>query len=433
MTADDLPAQAAGRVEFSEFEATEAGLSVLARKLRAEMALALLESFVRGERSGRSMLAEFEHIQEQFRAGLSDDDGGSSAPAGSDHGPQAPEWERLRLQAGDRGSPIALWEVFHGLDQLAQRNREGALQNVSVDDVERAMDLSGSMGETWSLHDEVKAAKTKLGEQHAPADAGTLAGMLQRVDAARTLLKQGHFEVGIRPMPQTHAPTQVMSEAMMRRMEAQIDPVTTRQMTKQAALGLVQRGAHTPELRTDVSRAMRAGESRALAERAQNAAHAARTRATELRSGRLSARSTLIWAATADSGVAITGASLAGQTSLALQTTIGLSLTALGATANLMKDWRTNRETLWAPYKAFGAEKFANMATRLADRDRHDLDQNTPLNVLRRARDVSRSAQLGFARRAVKRLDRAPDASSTSGTSNGASREQSDRGQGQSM
>ncbi|MBN9739469.1 MULTISPECIES: hypothetical protein [unclassified Pseudonocardia] len=428
---------ARSRVDALQYEATEAGLSLLARKLRAELTLALFESFVNGERTGRSMLAEFERIQEHFRAELPVVKAASTAQSGPDGGGSdvaPPEWDRLRLQARARENPIALWEMFHGLDQLTQQQRDGAQppgDDITVVDVERAMDLHDSVGESWSLHDELKTARAKLGEHYVPAEPSMLAGMLQRVDAARTLIKEGQYQVGIRPTPHAEAEAQTMSEPMMRRMEAQIEPAMIAELTERAALGLVERGARTSQQRTDVFRAMQAGESRALAARAQESARTARAHATELRSERMSARSTLIWAATAGGGVALTGASLAGQTSLALQTTIGLSLTALGATANLIKDWRVNSETLWAPYKAFGAEKFANLATRLAEKDRHDLDHGTPVNVLRRARNASRSAQLGLVRRAVDPLDRAPGASSTSDTSRGAARDQP--GQGQSM
>jgi hypothetical protein len=41
-------------------------LSVLARKLRGELMLGLLEDFAAGRRSGRSMLAEFQHTEATF-------------------------------------------------------------------------------------------------------------------------------------------------------------------------------------------------------------------------------------------------------------------------------------------------------------------------------------------------------------------------------
>lgn len=408
---------------------TETAMSVLARKLRAELTVALMEDFVAGQRTGRSMLAEFDRVETQFRAGLPPEEIEEASPPspdsqqpqvveprtftvnGAGEASEAPEWERLRQQARDRGRPIALWELFHGLDTLARRQREGSLptdRDISIYDVEQAMDLRDGVGESWSLHQEVATARAKLGADLAPAAPGEVAGMLLRVDAARTLIKPGRFEFGIRPHDKSDSAAHSMSESMMQRMEAQVQPRTIREMTRQAAVGLVGRGARTSQQRTDMARAMQAGDSGALARRAEVVAQAARERATELRSQRFGAQSSLLYAATAAAGIGVTAASLAGQTSLALQTTIGLTLTTLGASANFIKDWAPNSHVLAAPYKAFVAEKLSHVAGRLAARDLAELDQGSPVSAFRTAQAAMRSVKGKAVGGLVDRLERPP-------------------------
>jgi hypothetical protein len=52
--------------EAEDLDVVEVALSVLARKLRGELMLGLLEDFAAGRRSGRSMLAEFQRAEAAF-------------------------------------------------------------------------------------------------------------------------------------------------------------------------------------------------------------------------------------------------------------------------------------------------------------------------------------------------------------------------------
>lgn len=61
MTAAPQPAP-----EAEDLDVVEVALSVLARKLRGELMLGLLEDFAAGRRSGRSMLAEFQRAEAAF-------------------------------------------------------------------------------------------------------------------------------------------------------------------------------------------------------------------------------------------------------------------------------------------------------------------------------------------------------------------------------
>lgn len=420
----------AARAESPDYEVMEAAMSVLARKLRAELTVGLLEDYVQGRRTGRSMLAEFDRAQGPFRSehdfsplaedltALRDpqnvvdaeparprtwaiDAMGQIAPANPE-----PEWERLRQQARDRDRPIALWEVFKGLDELADRVRQGRQtgdRDVAVIDIENAMDLQTGVGAEWSLHREVAQARAKLGDGVVPGDPRVLAAMLLRVDAARSLIKPGGFEIGIRPGPQ--GPARSINETTMQRLEAAVRPESVRHMTAQAAFGLIRTHADSA-LQRDVDRAVTAGDAAVLARRAHAAAESARERAAEVRGQRFGARSSLLYGATAAAGAGITAASLAGQTSLSVQVTIGLALTTLGAAGNLIKDWRPHSEALWAPYRAAMAEKVAQLADRLESRTQDELNHGGTARAWTRAGALFRAAETTGLRRAVSRLER---------------------------
>lgn len=355
-------------------ETVEVALDVLARKLRAELMIGLLEPLVAGERTGRSTLAEF-RLVEQAITGERPDVSTAADPA-RPVGP--PEWERLRQVGRESGQPVPEWEIFRGLHKLAQaqtsRGRHSAEQpdRVDVEAVEAAMELRGGLGEQWSLHAYLAEARARFGEEFQPAPPDQVAATLLRVDASRQLLTTGGVVMGLRPGPD--GPSRVVDAATMQRTATEVQRKLANRMTAAAGVELLRTGGnnsgHTPADR-DVDQALAAGAAIVRAREARAIAVQARARAAELRSARLGSTSTALF------GAGVTAAGVGTMSAVPLFDTVrsqmlavvGLAVTTMSGAANAIRDWSPGAETLVAPFRAWMAEKVAEIAERVATRE----------------------------------------------------------------
>jgi hypothetical protein len=429
----------AGAVDVPDLEVVKVAMSVLARKLRSEMMLGLLEEFAAGQRTGRSMLAEFREAEATLLSRRGDHESLAvhaldglvrQAGSGAERGGQStdtrwfegirntasggtPAWERLRQNGRDRGRPVEAWEIFHGLHSLAaqQARADGPPdRDIGIHHIESAMQLEGGLGADWSLHRALREAREKLGAEFRPAPASDVAAMLLRVDGARQLLKPGGFTIGIRPGPA--APARAIDESTMRDLESNIRDTMVRQMSAAAALDMVRNpGSATRGTRpvdADVDQALVAGAAIVQARRAREVADRARQRATELRGERLGSHSTLFFATSAMMGVGMTSVSLAGDTKMQLTAVIGLTMTTLAATGNTIKDWKPHAAAIAAPFRAWVAERVAEGAQHLANREVARLDgggSSQAMTAWQRAQTALGAVQKGVLRHAVRTLD----------------------------
>ncbi len=365
-------------------EAVEVGLSVLARKLRAELVLGLLEEWASGRRSGRAMLEDFRAVTRGLTVDPTElsspaqtalaafvgsiEQAGYQGGAGSAAARQAaagkPAWARLREIGRTRGRPVPEWEILEGLHALTAGGgtAPAAGQPLRVESVESAMDLADGLGLRWSLHEYLQTTRQKFGPSFRPGDPHLVAAMILRVDAARQLLKPGGFTIGILPGPP--ARTTPMDTVTMYALTAGVQQVLSDQLTTQVGLGLLaglagDDGRGRPA--SDIQRALSAGRAAVYAEHRQEVAQRARRRAEQLRAQRFPAASTALYGAGMLTGVGLTTASLIGATRSQLVTAIGLVITTLSAGASALRQW-TGPESLIAPLRAWGAEVLAERA-----------------------------------------------------------------------
>ncbi|GAA4554826.1 hypothetical protein [Pseudonocardia xishanensis] len=415
----------------ADLDVVEVALSVLARKLRAELMLGLLEDLADGRRSGRSVLAEFEMaeaavagerpgitgrasrgLRELIGRGTPDVAPGrwsASVRRALTGGP--PEWERLRQVGRDRGRPVPEWEIFHGLSKLAARR--GRRADITLEAIEAEMDLSGGMGETWSLHRYLRDARARCGNDFRPGRPEEVAAMLLRVDASRQLAKPGGFTVGIRPGPSAAARS--IDEKTMRDLAQNLQEATSRRMAASAGLDLLRSGTAGATgqrpFDSDIARAMRAGSAIVRERRAHAAAERARARAAEVRGRRLASSSTALFVTGAAAGVGLTIAGISSGTRAQLTTTVGVLMTTMSLAGNAIKDWRPSSETLIAPLRAWVAEKVAELAHIAAERELarlHAGDDSHAPHLWRRAGNALRGTSDAILDQAVAKASPAP-------------------------
>jgi hypothetical protein len=362
--------------DLPEVEVLELGLEVLARKLRGELMLGLLEPFAAEQRTGRSMLAEFRRAEAAVAGPR------PQAPAPAPVGTTSPdqrdagvaEWERLRRVGRDNGQPIPEWEIFAGLQRLAAAEpvidaelgswRVGA--PVTMEAIEAAMPLRNGLGATWSLHEYLRTTRERHGPDFRPAPPEQVAAMLLRVDASRQLLRPGGFQIGIRSGPP--GPSRAIGEATMAQLSKTIRADTVRRLSAGAGMDLLHTtsaGNGSRPRDAEVTQALRTALAMRREEAATQIAAYARTRAAELREQRLAGGSTALFAAGAVAGAGLAGASLAGLIQSQLIAIFGLVLTAVGMTSNALKEWVPSSEALLAPGRLRRAERVERWAAKL--------------------------------------------------------------------
>ncbi|MCF7547165.1 hypothetical protein [Pseudonocardia sp. WMMC193] len=427
----------------ADLDVVEVALSVLARKLRAELMLGLLEALADGRRSGRSVLAEFElaeaavagerpgitgrasrGLRELFGRGTPDVAPGrwsASVRRALTGGP--PEWERLRQVGRDRGRPVPEWEIFYGLSKLAAGRggsggpgRRGGREEFTLETIEAEMDLASGLGETWSLHQYLREARQRCGPGFRPGRPEEVAATLLRVDASRQLAKPGGFTVGIRPGP-TATSARSIDEKTMRDLAQNLQEATSQRMAASAGLDLLRSGAAGTNgqrpFDSDISQAMRAGSAIVRERRAHAAALRARERADELRGTRLASSSTALFVTGAATGVALTIAGLSTGTRAQLTTSIGVLMTTMSLAGNAIKDWRPNSEAMTAPLRAWVAERVAELSHRAAEREVERLHRGSAamqaVTVWGRARAAMQGTRDAALEGAVRRMEKPED------------------------
>lgn len=355
-------------------ETVKVALDVLARKLRAELMIGLLEPLVAGKRTGRSTLAEFRLVEQVItgeRPGVSIGVDPVARPAA------APEWERLRREGRESGQPVAEWEIFRGLHKLAQaqasrgRHRAEQPDRVDVEAVEAAMELPGGLGEKWSLHAYLDDVRARFGADFQPAPPEQVAATLLRVDTSRQLLKPGGFIMGLRPGPD--GPSSVIDAPTMQRTVTEVQQKLADRMTAAAGVELLRNGGdnrgRTPAGR-DVDQALAAGAAIVRAREARAIAGRAHDRARQLRSTRLGSKNAALFEAGMTTGLGTMSAvALFDTVRSQMLAVVGLAVTTMSAAANTIKDWSPSAEAVIAPFRAWMAGKVADVAERVATRE----------------------------------------------------------------
>jgi hypothetical protein len=359
---------AAAELEFLDPAVTEAALSVLSRKLRAELMLALLEDFVAGRRSARSVLADFAIAADKL---------GPSRGSGGIGGASTPEWERLRQVGRDKGEPVVEWEILHALHTIAAAPSPGPRARtpaMTVDSLEQSMELGGPGGldPRFSLHAYLSDARSKLGPQLQPRDTEVLAGTLRRIDHVRQMLKPGglSFDLGIsEPVPSAvHAADVDSARQVLGGFVRTAGP----QMAAAVGIQMLRQGVpdRTGTIHSDpaIDQAVAAGQKIVTAQAARAAAQRAREQAEQVRGRRVAAGGVAVYLGGTAGTIGATAVSLAAGVRAELAPLIGIGAGAATLLGRALQDWEASRLPLVAPFRAWWSARRAARAERLADR-----------------------------------------------------------------
>jgi hypothetical protein len=412
---------------LSEAQVLEVSYSVLARKLRGELMLGLLEDFAAGRCTARSMIEQFRLAEQALTGelpGLASRTGQAlrtlvtgqrdatgqrperwTARAREWAMGRAPEWERLRQVGRDRGRPVSAWEIFHGLHAISRRYPDPMpdAPEVTIGAIEAAMALDHhALPRTWSLSQYLREVRQRCGPEFTPAPPYTVAAMLLRVDASRQLIKPGAFDIGIRPTPFPGRSS--LTPSTMNELVSQVQASLAKRLTGSASIELLSGPAEvrgqSPH-RSDVQHALHAGQAIVRAERAQELAVAARERARELRARRLTSLSTPMQGAAAAVGVGGLGMILLGSSTASpkvqLLGVLGLCMSSANYVAGTIKDWAASTEALASPFRAWMAERIAELAQHSAESRLDTLNRAEP------SEPVSRRVRVAAADRVVQR------------------------------
>ena len=403
-----------------------AGLSAMAKKLRGELILRILEDFMAGRSTARVMLVEFRRAEsalaphrdqptsadEDLRAFVetSDESAGSTEPmtetARRYLTTGTAEWERLRQVGRDRDRPVPEWEIFAALHKLAPTGgRTPVGFALEPQHIEEAMDLDG-LGPGWSIHQYLRDLRGKFGPRFRPPAPELTARLILRVDAARQLLRPGGFSAGISAAPTS---TRTIGAETMYAFGATVQQVLSDRINATYALGLLRNGPTTSGVATvsatELRAATRAGAAIGRARRARARADQAVARADRLRERRLASTSTAFYAAAMTAGLGLILIGVLSGAQFQLSTIVGICIAVFSVIANVVKDWVPNSKTLVAPIRLWVTARAARTATRI-ESYRVDRLYRPARGLWHRAGATALAAGLGVFEAVSRPLDR---------------------------